>query len=160
MNPDEILSMNPFLSIIDTGGSNGEDDVAFRKILRTERFYVDLPNSGLFPKKDRTVYVIERIFEESYENIYISWFAEMADRSTQNPYKFIGTHETSHGVRREPDDLIYSHGITIPQSTIDAFRTAAALRLTNAQGKALSPPVPKRKLDTAFDGTPVNIMNL
>jgi len=159
MNTDEILAMNPFLTIKDTGGSNGEDDVAFRKILRTERFWVDLPFSGELPQKFRNVYVIERIFEESYENIYISWFAELADKSTVNPYKFIGTHETSHGTRREPDDFIGAHNIVVPQSTIDGFRTMAARKLTNAQRKALNPPAP-REIDTTFDGMPVNMMDV
>jgi hypothetical protein len=158
MNTDQVLAMDPMLSIIDTGGSNGEDDVVFKKILRTERFYVDLPNSGLLPQRHRSVYVVERIFEENYENIYMSWFAQMADGTTQNPYKFVGLHETSHEHRREPEEYVGSHNLIVPQSTIDAFRLAAARQLSIAQRKALDPPKPKRKYYDLPDEAPVDIM--
>ena len=97
---DEVYQLDPFLSIKDSGGSNGEDDVKFSRMLHSDRFVLDLPDSTDLPKAHDHVYVIERIFLENYENVFIQWVVKMADNSVQQPYKFIALHETDHDVRR------------------------------------------------------------
>lgn len=156
---DEVLSMNPFTAVRDSGGSNGQENVEFKRILRTEKFFVDLPDSIMLPKANQRVHVIERMFVENYENIYITWVVRLADGSVQNPYHFIGMHETSIDDRRAPEDgIIGIDGFRIKQSAIDGFRRRAALQVSQYQHKALNRYGKKKKVETQFDGTPSAIL--
>lgn len=144
MNYDDINQINPFTAIRNNGGGNGEDDVAFKRILKTERYNIYLPHCDGMPEKHRTVAVIERLFLENYDNIFLSWTARMADGSYQNPFKFVGTHETTHGVRREPDGTIGSQTYRIADEVFLKFRDSAKLMLARAQKEALCPSKPRR----------------
>jgi hypothetical protein len=158
MNVDEMLNLDPMLPIIDNGGSNGEEDVEFRRLLRTERFYVDLLNPSTLPERHRSLFVIERLFGDNYDNLYISWMAELADRSVHSPFHFIGIHETTHDARREPDDCIMADTYRVPQSTIDRFREKATEQLSVKQRRALLPHPKRAKRMLAFDGTPTDLL--
>lgn len=157
MNVDEVLNLDPMLSIVDNGGSNGEEDVCFRRILRTEKFFVDLPNSCALPERARRLHVIERIFGDNYDNLYISWISRLADGSYHSPFHFIGIHETTHEVRREPEDCIAADTYRVPQSTIDKFRDKATHQLLVKQKRALLPHKKRAKRMLAFDGTPTEL---
>ena len=155
---DEVCQVNPFLAVQDNSGSNGEEDVKFRRMLRTERFMVDLPEAFLLPKKHQKVFVIERLFSENYENIYISWTAKMADGSIQNPFHFIGMHETSQEQRRDPEDgIICIDSIYIPQISIDKFRKQASMMLSRAQHGATRTKKRAKIKEVNFDGEPTEL---
>jgi hypothetical protein len=158
---DEVYQLNPFLAVKDTGGSNGESDVKFQRMLRTERFVVDLPDSVDLPERERYVYVVERIFLENYENVFIQWTVKMADGSVQNPYKFIALHETDADVRRDPDDnIIRLEEVRVKESAILGFREKAAIILSRAQHRALLPKKPKPTVTKEEDLPPPQEMTL
>ena len=153
---DDVCQVNPFLAVQDNGGGNGEEDVQFKRMLRTEKFMVDL-KADLIPKKHNRIFVIERLFVEDYENIYITWTAKMADGSVQNPFHFIGMHETSCGQRRDPEDgILWIEGISVPQASIDGFRRQGTRMLNTAQLRATANHKPVRK-QLEYNGKPTEL---
>lgn len=152
---DEVYQLNPFLSVKDTGGSNGADDVKFKRMLRTERFVIDLPDSVDIAVDHRSVYVVERIFLENYENVFIQWTVRLADNSVQNPYKFIALHDTDANERRDPDTgIVRLEEVRVKESSILAFRDKAAFIIAKAQRRALLPHKKKVQQVNSADDLP------
>ena len=118
---------------------------------------MDLPDAILLPKQHARVYVVERIFKENYENLFITWTVKLADGSVNSPFHFIGLHETDYKDRRYPDDAVMSVDMfRVPYETIEKFRRNAAYIISKAQHRALNPPPPRKPLP--FDEEPVSMI--
>jgi len=158
MNTDEILMIDPFLVIKDLGGSNGQEDVETDRILRTERFYIEMPNSGMIPVRNRHIHIVERLLMDTYGNIHISWMGRLADGSFHSAFHFMGLHETSLKTRMYPGDVVNADGYYIPQESIALFRSNATKQFDTFQRKSLTLNRKKTPRATTFDGTPTDIL--
>lgn len=144
---DELLAIDPFLCIKDTGGSNSEDDVALKSVLRTQKFWVDLEYKSIIPKKLQRIYVIERIMTDNYDNLFMHWHAITADGVHHNPYYHIPFHETDHNERHQGSEFVNAGRFRVEQGVIDKFRKNGTEMLSVKQRQALGPK-PKRRLES------------
>jgi len=141
-----MLNLDPMVTIIDNGGSNGEDDVEFRRLLRTERFWITLADHVDIPKKYKRLHIIERLFADNYDNLYISWMATLADKSVHCPFHYIGIHETTIERRRDLEEDINADTYRVPQATIDKFRDRATKRITHPIVEVILCQLPKLQI--------------
>ena len=159
INPDDVTQINPFLHVIEDKGTNGEEDVDFKRLLKTERFMHTIVGAELLPEKDRKVFVVERLFVDNYNNFFLSWTLKTSDGMWMNPYHHVVLHETSYDSRRYPEDDVPVDAITIGEATFKAFRHSANEQVLRAQKRCLAHHKPiKRKVETGYNDEPVNML--
>lgn len=135
--PDHINAIDPFLSIKDTGGANGEDDVNLWSVLACKRFDYELPHNDGLAKKHCLVHVIQHILIDTYQNLHIKWSCRVADGSMQCPYEHIPFSQTDHNsYKHATDGQITGHNRRVKESFLLKFRDKAGMMLTKAQKRA------------------------
>ena len=143
MRAQDALLLDPFLAVRSAGGHNGKDDATLKAVLDTRRYWVDLPDSGLFPKKARSVEVVRRIFTETYDNLFIEMTTVLVNNSMFSIHEHIPVHRTNHGERGRIGGYVNARNLVVRDSYLQDFEKRALIAIGTAQKKCLT-PVPKK----------------
>lgn len=118
---------------------------------------VDLP-TGVLANRHTKLWVIERLFLDSYDNMHICWNADLADGSHIQPFENVPFHETDYGTRHEGgDDLVSIDCRTVKQAYFDKFRAKARAQVYGAQMRATRTFKPKRRVNSYEAPPPVDL---